>query len=1101
MIGPLLFLRFSLPFLGFVPLFRCSHRQVFIPGDIILGGLFPIHAGSRNTSDGTLCGRIKADQGVQRMVAMLFALEAVNRSPRLLPGLKLGAQILDTCSVETHALEQSLEFIKSVRLGCADDEFDGTQRMFLPVEMRANGPKNVQIQRNGRRQKITAVIGAASSQVSVMVASMLQLFKIPMLSYSSTGVELSERQRFAYFSRVVPPDNLQAKAMAHLVAQLDWNYVHAIADTGSYGERGMDSFRGAATELGICIEGEVHKISRRWTDDQFEELLIRMRNSKARGVVMFVDEDNLRRFLSNLKRLAEGKQPELSNYFWFVASDSWGMKGSVVKGFEHIVNGAITVAPKVRFLNGFDDYFASLSPSNTFLSEYWQSMNCSERFHHNFGLCFQSKGYRFVQEAYVPFVHDAVQLVARALHNSIQEECGLEGQWEECPLSSVGFDGQRLQRSYRNMSLFGSQPPLIGPDGDGTGQYNIFQLDSRGAYRRVGGWMDSGEQQLDVAEIRLGLQRVDGFLSDFVPLSVCSSPCLRGQYRAYQDQNCCWTCIPCDTATSIVPNQTSCVQCPLGEVPNSDLTVCRPIMPSHLHWDSPWALVPALFSSVGLLATSFVTLVFLRFNYTPVVMASGRELCYCMLAGIALCYSMTFVLVSRPSELICTFTRLLPGLSMATVYAAILVKTNRLARVFKPNNALRPKWIGPTPQVFFCTGLASVQLAIASVWLWLEPPGTAIQYPSRVEAVLTCKATISQLLVSLFYCGLLIIACTIYAFKTRKIPENFNETRLIGFTMYSTSLLWLSFGPIYFATQNNFKIQLTSLCMAIALSGTVALACFFCPKVYICLFQPYKNVRTRSSAVGKLVNQQMRFISQITSPANDGRTATSLVVNSEYAVAPSCSPSAACAVHPALRRRSSAGALFSLATPGGTLKCSTLRPFGRGEKRNLRRMETVATGAWADDGTTVSWDSRNGTNWQQSTDKEIAAIARPNNGTTRGGVDEKVNDPKLENAIPNSRDKSKTQQTFEQKAVINLIFGQNDRSETDKKRRKSLANGEGREREKGTERTAEGQRKNADGGGKANGTVPHAHSPRGTDMDSPMRLILRKISDEFATFL
>jgi len=33
-------------------------------------------------------------------------------------------------------------------------------------------------------------------------------------------------------------------------------------------------------------------------------------------------------------------------------------------------------------------------------------------------------------------------------------------------------------------------------------------------------------------------------------------------------------------------------------------------------------------------------------------MASGRELCYCMLAGIALCYGITFVLVSPPSELV-----------------------------------------------------------------------------------------------------------------------------------------------------------------------------------------------------------------------------------------------------------------------------------------------------------------------------------------------------------------------------------------------------------------------------------------------------------------
>uniref|UniRef100_A0A183BM07 G_PROTEIN_RECEP_F3_4 domain-containing protein n=1 Tax=Globodera pallida TaxID=36090 RepID=A0A183BM07_GLOPA len=996
-----------LPFLSLPPLFRCSHRKVIVPGDIILGGLFPIHAGSRNASDGSLCGRIKADQGV----AMLFALEAINNSPRLLPGLRLGTQILDTCSVETHALEQSLEFIKSVRLGCAEEELDGARRKtLLSMDARTDHPKSDQI-KHGRRQKITAIVGAASSQVSVMVASMLQLFKaqtfscdfielflhqIPMLSYSSTGVELSEKPRFAYFSRVVPPDNLQAKAMAHLVAQLDWNYVHAIVDTGSYGERGMDSFRGAATELGICIEGEVHKISRRWTDDQFEELLIRMRNSKARGVVMFVDEDNLRRFLSNLKRLAEGRQPELRNNFWFVASDSWGMKGSVVKGFEHIVNGAITVAPKVRFLNGFDEYFASLSPSNTFLSEYWQSMNCSERFHHNFGSCFQSKGYKFMQEAYVPFVYDAVQLVARALHSYIQEECGLVGLWEECPLSSEG------------------QPPLIGLNGDGTGQYNIFQIDSRGVYRRVGGWMDNGQKELDVAEIRLGLQRIDGNFSEFTPLSVCSLPCPRGQYRAYQDQNCCWTCIPCDTAIAIVPNQTSCVQCPLGEVPNPELTACHQIVPSHLDWDSPWALVPALFSSVGLLATSFVTLVFLRFNYTPVVMASGRELCYCMLAGIALCYSMTFVLVSRPSELICTLTRLLPGLSMSTVYAAILVKTNRLARVFKPNNALRPKWIGPTPQVFFCIGLASVQLAIASIWLWLEPPGTAIQYPTRIEAVLTCRVTF----------------LTLPPFKTRKIPENFNETRLIGFTMYSTSLLWLSFGPIYFATQNNFKVPF-SFCFA-----------------------------------------------QITSPANDGCTATSLVANSEFSVGANCSPSVG-AVHPALRRRSSAGALFSPTTPEGTTKCTALYPEGMG-RRFLRRMETIATGAWADD-------------------SEVTAIVRPHNGTIMRETDQNAYDPPT-TVIRKQSDRRKSSMT--EKKTTNSAFGAADggREAERRRRRRRKESLTEMEKEDGREGEERGSVMSAIDGRKANGTVPRAQSPP-AEMNNPVQLILREISGESATFL
>ncbi|PIO60226.1 hypothetical protein TELCIR_18282, partial [Teladorsagia circumcincta] len=100
------------------------------------------------------------------------------------------------------------------------------------------------------------------------------------------------------------------------IRELDWTYVHAIADTGSYGERGMDSFRAAATELGICIDGDVHKIGRRWTDKNFRDLLIHMhRTRKARGVVMFVDEDNLKRLLHTLDKLIKDGHTELDRHF------------------------------------------------------------------------------------------------------------------------------------------------------------------------------------------------------------------------------------------------------------------------------------------------------------------------------------------------------------------------------------------------------------------------------------------------------------------------------------------------------------------------------------------------------------------------------------------------------------------------------------------------------------------------------------------------------------------------------------------------------------------------------------------------------------------
>ncbi len=97
--------------------------------------------------------------------------------------------------------------------------------------------------------------------------------------------------------------------------------MHAIAVTGSYGERGMDSFRAAAADYGICLDGDVHKISRKWSDGDFRELLLKMRaTNKARGVVMFVDEEFARRILAVHQHLVnvEGYR-ELDRYFWFVS--------------------------------------------------------------------------------------------------------------------------------------------------------------------------------------------------------------------------------------------------------------------------------------------------------------------------------------------------------------------------------------------------------------------------------------------------------------------------------------------------------------------------------------------------------------------------------------------------------------------------------------------------------------------------------------------------------------------------------------------------------------------------------------------------------------
>lgn len=132
-------------------------------------------------------------------------------------------------------------------------------------------------------------------------------------------------------------------------------------------------------------------------------------------------------------------------------------------------------------------------------------------------------------------------------------------------------------------------------------------------------------------------------------------------------------------------------------------------------------------------------------------------------------------------------------------------------------------------------------------WLIYDPPQVREVYPQALTAVLTCKGSGYSLMISLILIIFLVPLCTLYAFKTRKIPENFNEAKYIGFTMYSTCIVFLASIAIYFGTSNDYKIQSSSLCMCLNISATVVLACLFTPKVYLVLFQPYKNVRPRGN--------------------------------------------------------------------------------------------------------------------------------------------------------------------------------------------------------------------------------------------------------------
>jgi metabotropic X receptor len=55
------------------------------------------------------------------------------------------------------------------------------------------------------------------------------------VSMFSTSPELSNKQRFEYFSRTIPSDKNQVQVMVEIIKKFGWSYVSIIYEESNYG--------------------------------------------------------------------------------------------------------------------------------------------------------------------------------------------------------------------------------------------------------------------------------------------------------------------------------------------------------------------------------------------------------------------------------------------------------------------------------------------------------------------------------------------------------------------------------------------------------------------------------------------------------------------------------------------------------------------------------------------------------------------------------------------------------------------------------------------------------------------------------------------------
>ena len=97
------------------------------------------------------------------------------------------------------------------------------------------------------------------------------------------------------------------------------------------------------------------------------------------------------------------------------------------------------------------------------------------------------------------------------------------------------------------------------------------------------------------------------------------------------------------------------------------------------------------------------------------------------------------------------------------------------------------------------------QCSLLIGFLLAKPPVVVKREEKGVNRVdLTCSSHTVAYITSISYNGLLLLAAMYCAFKTRKLPDSFNESKFMAFCVYSTVIIWLSFIPASFAVRTAF---------------------------------------------------------------------------------------------------------------------------------------------------------------------------------------------------------------------------------------------------------------------------------------------------------
>ena len=252
-------------------------------------------------------------------------------------------------------------------------------------------------------------------------------------------------------------------------------------------------------------------------------------------------------------------------------------------------------------------------------------------------------------------------------------------------------------------------------------------------------------------------------------------------------------------------------------------------------------------AGIGVIMTLSTLAVFVKYSDTPVVKSSNRELSYAFLVSILIAFLAASVGINGPTSFTCVTNMLLNTMVFNFCISILFLKTSRLLYVFNSQAVLTSKtrWFYNRNYQFVALGILNLfPVVLITIFLIIKPPSVqATIVPFRYKILQCWVITTTEIVVNCIvyaYEFFLSVSVVYYAFRARKLPSNFNETKYIAFNMYvqlttcaSIFAIFSSLRPRSLRTILNCLVQLCRACSF--------LLCIFAPKMFIIFRHPEKN--------------------------------------------------------------------------------------------------------------------------------------------------------------------------------------------------------------------------------------------------------------------